>query len=434
MIERMKRFADTGNAVRFFLSFILAFALWAWVTNERDPEQSYRASQVPVSAIGIPENLEIVGVPQAVDVTLQGPRSVIQTVDAASLAAEINLEDVDGPGKYDAEVQVNAPDGIRKVTADPETISIELDTVVSDTFGVEALPPADVPRGLAITNTAVEPLEVVVTGVQSNVDQVARVLAPIDLGKQTASFSQLVEPFAVDANNTRVENVQFEPRSVRVRIDLEVRGREVPVFVQCECDGVAEGYVVLGQPQASPANVIIDGDPALLDQVPYIYTTPVDVSGFDRTTVVEDVALDVEGLPDGVTVDPVVVDVSVRVEQTIFPRTLENLPIEVLGADPDTRVVVNPATLNIEISGPRDQLDLLEARDISIVVDVTGLEAGAHQVRPRVVLPPGMTYGEELPQVVVAIIDTTLTPTATVKPAPAPTATSGPAPTPTPGP
>ncbi|MGH9175733.1 MAG: hypothetical protein ACRD1H_15315, partial [Vicinamibacterales bacterium] len=61
MIERLRRFADTGNAVRFFLSFVLAFALWAWVTNERDPEQTYRASQVLVSAVGIPDGLELVG-------------------------------------------------------------------------------------------------------------------------------------------------------------------------------------------------------------------------------------------------------------------------------------------------------------------------------------------------------------------------------------
>lgn len=429
MIERMKRFADTGNAVRFFLSFILAFALWAWVTNERDPEQSYRASQVPVSAVGLPENLALVGAVPAVDVTLQGPRSVIQTIDAASLTAEINLEDVEDPGQYeDVEVHVNVPDGIRKVTTDPETIAIELDTVVSKTFSVEALPPADIPRSLVVTRTAVDPQDVVVTGIQSNVDRVARVLAPVVLDEETASFSQLVEPYAVDSNNIRLDNVEIEPSSVRVQIDLEVRGKEVPVFVQCECDNVAEGYVVIGQPQASPVNVIIDGDPALLDQVPYIYTTPVDTSGFDRTTVVEDVPLDIESLPDGVTVDPLVVDVSVRVEQTIFPRTLENLPIEVLGAQENTRVVVNPATLNIEISGPRDQLDQLEARDVAIVVDVTGLDVGAHQVRPRVVLPPGMTYNEELPQVVVAIIDTTPAPATTARP----TATSEPAPTPGP--
>jgi hypothetical protein len=100
-----------------------------------------------------------------------------------------------------------------------------------------------------------------------------------------------------------------------------------------------------------------------------------------------------------------------------------------LGASATTRVVVNPATLSIEISGPLDQLDALEERDVAIVVDVAGLEVGAHQVRPRVVLPPGMTYDESLPQVVVAIIDTTPTPTMTVRPTPQPTATSEPGPT-----
>ncbi len=429
MIERLKRFADTGNAVRFFLSFILAFALWAWVTNERDPEQSYNASQVPVSAVGVPETLEIVGSVSAVDVTLQGPRSVIQTIDAASLTAEVDLSSVDGPGFYERDVQIIAPDGIRKVSSNPSRITIELDTVISKSFDVEALQPADIARSLSITKTTVEPNSVVVSGAERNLTQVVRVLAPIELDDQIESFSQLVEPIAVDANNTEVEGVQFEPSSVRVQIDLEVRGKEVPVFVQCECDDVADGFAVLGQPQASPANVIIDGDPALLDQVPYIYTTPVNTSGLDQTTVVEDIPLDVESLPEGVTVDPLVVDVSVRVEQTIFPRTLENLPITVLGGDPNTRVVANPATLSLEISGPRTQLDQLESRDVSIVVDVTGLPVGAHQVRPRVVLPPGITYSEALPQVVVAIIDTSQ-PTPTARPVSTPTSVPEPSPTP----
>jgi YbbR domain-containing protein len=225
---------------------------------------------------------------------------------------------------------------------------------------------------------------------------------------------------ATDENNVEVENVEIDPGSVRVRVDLEVRGKEVPVFVQCSCDNVAEGHIVVGQPQANPANVIIDGDQALLDQVPYIYTTPVDTSGLDETTVLQDVPLDLQSLPEGVTVDPTTVDVSIRIEQTLFTQTVENVPIEVIGAPENTRVVVNPATLNVEVSGPRSQLDQLQERDVAIVVDVTGLEVGAHQVRPKVVLPAGLTYTEELPQVVVAIIDTSQPPLPTARPTPTP--------------
>jgi YbbR domain-containing protein len=420
MIDRLRRFADTGNAVRFFLSFVIAFALWAWVTNERDPEQSYRASNLPVSVVGIPDHLELVGEVPDVNVTLQGPRSVIQTIDAASLTAEISLAGVDGPGEYSREVKVNVPDDIRKVTTEPETITVELDTVVSETFAVEVLPPADVPRNLAVTRTVADPAEVVVTGVQRDIDRVARVLAPIDLGEQSASFTQIVEPIAFDNENQRIETVEFEPSRVRVNVDVIVTGKEVPVFVQCDCASAAEGFVVLGQPQANPANVIIDGPPELLDQVPFIYTTPINTSGMDRTAILDNVPLDIESLPDGVTVDPTVVDVSIRIEQTTSTRMIENVPIQVLGVESDTRVVVNPATLSIEIIGPLDELEQLEERDIAIVVDVTGLPVGAHQVRPRVVLPPGMTYNEALPQVVVAIIDTTPTPAPTVRPSPTP--------------
>ncbi|MEX2314254.1 MAG: CdaR family protein, partial [Thermomicrobiales bacterium] len=248
------------------------------------------------------------------------------------------------------------------------------------------------------------------------------------LDNETQSFSQSIDLIAVDSNNQPVENVTIEPSIVRVRVELEVRGKEVPVFVQCECDDAADGYVVLGLPQATPANVIIDGPPELLDQVQFVYTTPVNTSGLDRTTVIDNVPLDIEALPDNVSIDPAVVDVSVRVEQTVFTQTIENVAIKVLGVEPNRRVVVNPTTLTIDISGPRDQLDALDALDIAIVVDVTGLEVGAHQVRPRVVLPPGMTYSDELPQVVVAVIDTTPTPTATARPAPAPTATNPPEP------
>jgi YbbR domain-containing protein len=428
VIDRVKRFADTGNAVRFFLSFILAFALWAWVTNERNPEQTYRASQVPVSAVEIPDSLELVGTISAIDVTLQGPRSVIQSIDAASLTAEIDLSDVNGPGTYRREVTVNVPDGIRSVDAEPEEVTVELDTVVSRSFPIEAIVPSDMPRSLRVSPTMIEPGEATVTGVQRNVDRVAKVLAPVTIDERTESYSELVELVPVDANSVEVENVSVDPGTARIRVEVEVRGKEIPVFVDCECDDVAEGFAVVGQPQANPSNVLIDGPRELLDQVPYIYTAPVSTSGFDRSTVISNHPLDVSSLPEGVTVEPQFVDVSVRVEQTVFTRTLENLPIEVLGAASDTRVVVNPSTLDVEVSGPRSLLDQIEARDVTIVVDVSGLDPGAHQARPRVLLPAQMTYNDALPQVVVAIIENTPTPT----PRPAATTTSAPAPTSTP--
>jgi YbbR domain-containing protein len=427
MIDGLRRFADTGNAVRFLLSLICAFALWAWVTVDRDPEQTYRATQVPVAADNIPSGLELVGVPQPVDLTLQGPQSVIQTIDAGSIRAYVDLSNVDGPGTYERRVRVDAPGGIRRTTVVPETVIVELDTVVSEAFSISVVPPAEVPRNLSLTSTAVNPPEVTVTGVQQNVDRVARVIVPVELRGQTESFVADARPLAVDANNTEVPNVEVRPNRVSVTVGLEIRGKEIPVFVRCECTA-ADGFEVVGQPLAIPANVLIDGPREALAQVQYIYTTPINTADLSEPTILPDVPLDTMSLPPGVTVERPFVDVSVRVEQSLFREEFVNVPVEVLNASPEMQIEVNPTTVSVTIEGPREDIAALAQSDVAVVVDVAGLGEGTHQLRPRVILPPRTRYTEPPPQVVVTITRIPPTPTPTVLPSPTPTHTPTPRP------
>ncbi|HUG15014.1 MAG TPA: CdaR family protein [Thermomicrobiales bacterium] len=427
MISSLRRLLDTGNVVRFLLSFICAFALWAWVTADRDPEQTYRANQVPVVVENTPAGLELVGLPQAVDLTLQGPRSVIQTIDAGSIRAYIDLSSVPGPGSYEFRVRVDAPSGIRRISVQPEVVRVEVDTVVSRTFTIDVLHPDEVPRSVAITNTLVNPSEVVVTGVQQNVDRVARVILPVELRGQTESFTVEARPQAVDANNVEVPSVEVRPNSVTVNVTLEVRGKEIPVFVRCECTAL-DGYEVIGQPIASPSTILIDGPREALAQVQYIYTTPIDTSGLSEPSLLSDVPLDTTALPEGVTVERLLVEVSVRVEQSLFTRVFENVPVDILGATPDIEVSVTPGFVSIEIEGPREDIAALTPDDVAVIVDIDGLDVGTHQLRPRVILPPRTRYSEPPPQVVVAITAVPPTPTPTVPP----TATPAPTPSPTP--
>lgn len=425
MTSNIRRFLDTGNAVRFLLSFVAAFALWAWVTADRDPEQTYRANQIPVVVDNTPPGLELVGLPGAVDLTLQGPRSVIQTIDAGSIRAYIDLSSANDPGPYERRVRIDAPSGIRRITVQPETVTVELDTVVSKAFAIDVLEPEDVPRSVAITGASVSPANVVVTGVQQNVDRVARVILPVELRGQTESFTVEARPLAVDTNNVEVPSVEVQPNRVTVNVTLEVRGKEIPVFVRCECVAL-DGYEVIGQPVASPATVLVDGPRDALAQVQYIYTTPIDTSGLSEPSLLTDIPLDTSTIPEGVTVERLLVDVSVRVEQSLFSQVFEDVPIAILGATPDLDVSVSPQTVTVEIEGPREDIAALTPTDVAVVVDITGLDIGVHQLRPRVILPPRTRYSEPPPQVVVTIERIPPTPT------PQPTATPTPTPTPSP--
>ena len=418
MIERIRQFADTGNLLRFVLSLVLAFALWAWVTNENNPEQTYLANNVQVEIRNKAPNLEIVSPLDVVEVKIQAPRSVIQTLDPSEIVAWVDLDGRIGPGSEMEKVDVDVPSGVRTTKVTPKEIPVELDTVVSQTFPVKLLSPNDLPRNLEVTDSNVDVDTVTVTGVQRNVERVAQVIVPVTISGRMTSFTTQVSPQAVDASNTPVENVTINPSSISLSVDLATRGKEIPVFVQCGCTA-APGFQVLGYPQASPSTVLVDGPSDALAQLQYIYTTPVDTGALTATTVLNDIQVDTSSLPEGVTIDPSVVSVLVQISQQVSTRTFDTIPVQVLNRPPGATVTVSPPTASLTVEGPQEDISALSGSEIAIVVDVTGLGAGAHDVRPRAILPPRVQYTEAPQQVSVTIsLPPTPEPSPTVTPEP----------------
>jgi YbbR domain-containing protein len=417
MISRLGAAFSTANVVRYLLSFVLAFTLWAWVTAQRDPEQTYQANQLAITATNLADSLNLVGSLPTVDVRLEGPQSVIETIDTGSIQATIDLAGADIPGAYERDVQVTAPEGLRNIEVTPETVIVELDAVVSKTFPVEVLSPESVPRNLAVTDTNAVPSEVTVTGVQRNVDRVARVLVDVSLSGQEESFTTQAIPRPVDAENRPVDNVSIAPSTVSLSVAIEVRGKEIPVFVRCECDA-ADGFEVVGQPLPTPGTVLIDGPRDLLNDVQYIYTTPIVTSTLEAPEVLPDVPLDTSTLPEGVSIEQTTVDVSVRVEQATFSQTFDGVEISVLNALEGTKVTVSPDAISITVEGPRSEVSALTSDDVDVVVDVEDRGPGTYQIVPRVILPPRVRYSDPPAPVTVTIV------------APAPTATAEPVATP----
>src|SRR5262245_50400152 len=104
MISRIESAFTTANVVRYLLSFVLAFTLWAWVTAQRDPEQTYQANQLAITATNLADSLNLVGSLPTVDVRLEGPQSVIETIDTGSIQATIDMTGADAPGVYERDV------------------------------------------------------------------------------------------------------------------------------------------------------------------------------------------------------------------------------------------------------------------------------------------------------------------------------------------
>jgi YbbR domain-containing protein len=127
IVNGIRRFFDTGNLLRFLVSIVLAFGLWAWVTYENDPETTRVMGGLPVEIVNLSSDLQLTGDPPAVDVTIQGPQSVVTPLERESVIASVDMEDVDQAGEYDLEVSVDAPSDVRVRDVAPDDVIIEVE-------------------------------------------------------------------------------------------------------------------------------------------------------------------------------------------------------------------------------------------------------------------------------------------------------------------
>jgi YbbR domain-containing protein len=92
--------------------------------------------------------------------------------------------------------------------------------------------------------------------------------------------------------------------------------------------------------------------------------------------------------------------------------TLSGEKVEMLGLPAGMTAQISPATVDVILSGPLPLLDTLTRQDVHVTVDLSGLEAGTHQLVPKVeVLISNVTVESLLPGTVEVILSPGLTPT-----------------------
>jgi YbbR domain-containing protein len=171
--------------------------------------------------------------------------------------------------------------------------------------------------------------------------------------------------------------------------------------------------------------IVFSTDPRLLEQLPgYVETEPLDLTGLEDDT---ETFLNLN-LPQGVTAvnnQRVLVQVSVA---AIESNIAISLPVEAVGLTPGLASQIQPATVDVILSGPVPVLNTLKPENMRVVVDLTGLAIGTHRLAPTIeILPDRLQVVSIQPNLVDVTIFVQPTPTITPTFAPqvTPTPTRG---------
>ena len=373
------------------LSFALAFAVWVSAVVAADPsEERDFPTPLPLEVRGQSSGLILVGdIPTEVLLRLSAPRSLWDrlTVDVNIVTAFIDLSDL-GTGAFTVPVQVESQlRPFRVVQVTPEEVTLELAPLAVRDFPVTTQVEGVPALGFQAEEIVVDPTNANVSGPSDLVNEVASVVAILDITDARDSISTAVSLQALDANGALLSGLIIEPERATIEQIIRQAGGYREVAVKVETIGQpATGFRVTNISVVPPIVTLFSTEPEIVAGLPgFVSTVPLDLTNIEEDLQTQ-LAL---ALPQGVIVigEEQNVDVTIGIAP-IETSILLSLPVETIGLATGYEAELSPQTVSVILSGPLSILQSLSADDVRFFVDLSGLLTGIHLLEPQVEILP----------------------------------------------
>ncbi|MFD1206018.1 MULTISPECIES: CdaR family protein [Sporosarcina] len=409
----MDKFMDRPWFLRI-TALILALSLFVTVKGEEDKSASNTFGDtvdiirdVPLEVYYDNENLVVTGLPESVNVTVEGPPNIVQSLKIMrDFTVKADLRSLP-MGSHKVEIQTENISDKLQVKLDPATVDVVIEEKITQSFKVD---PEFNERLLAedfhVVNMGVEPAAIEVTGAKSVIDSISFVKVSVTKDNGiNKSFEQKARVRVLDRDLNKL-NVTIEPEEVTVKVDIEENSKEVPIVVKQK--GVAPDDISIDSVFSETKFITLYGPKKVLDS---IENFNVDV---DVTDVKKSGSINVElAKPKGVSklsTDKIKVNIvaSNRTGEEPPPeeeaditddevsKQYKGVPVIVKGLDESFKShFQKPADglIDITVTGRKEILDSLDISDFSLIVDASGTEEeGEHVYSVSLEAPAGIAY------------------------------------------
>lgn len=378
------------NVMWLVASIGLAFFVWIIATLQSDPIEEQPFPNIPVQvdhsdALVITEQSR-----SSVLVTVRAPRSTLNQLSRDDIVVRADLTGL-GPGVHRVNLEALVS---RRASTDtsPRFITVALEEFAEQYKPVEPLITEAPPEGYQQNGPPVfEVNQVLVSGPVSLVEQVAAAQVVLNLADQRESLEGSFRLTPVDIDGSVVEGVTLDPQTIQVLVPVQPRPdiREVRVTPNILAETLPEGYALTGY-TPDPQVVLVSGTPEALNSLPgTLFTSPIDLTGrttsFDQTATVE--------LPndDVYIIGSPTIRVSIVISPLLSSRQFDSVAVEVVGLGEGLTASLVPNEVTVLVTGPQLVIEGLERENVRVLVDLAGLGADVHQIRPSVSLTPPTT-------------------------------------------
>lgn len=276
MEKRKIKWLDNKNMLKL-TSLFLAIMLWLYVAVTQDPARTDRVENVEVicglNQYQINEGLSIISKSDAsVAFEATGKRSLVTGV-RGNYYAQLDLENITAPGKYNLTPQISKPEGVYISSVVPSVIEVYVDKYVSSTLPVSIETTGKLGSDLVITDMTAELTQIDVQLPSLALEQIAYVGAIVDLSEIESSTVISCEPVLLDSNKNQLEtaNTVIDKKNIIVNITVE-QIKNVKIMPKInDAEAKAKGLSV----NVIPKTIDLLGNKEVLDAISQVETVPV---------------------------------------------------------------------------------------------------------------------------------------------------------------
>lgn len=412
----------SSNVFLAAVSFLAALLTWGiLVASDGTLYREKTISNVPVSVSGeatlrsrgyiVMDDIKalVPGVKMTVEVT----QNNYERVTGSSYNPHIDLADVTGEGENALKIEFGSSVyGGRVISCDPNTVTVNVERYVTRRVPVLLLTTGEIPEGLYMDSAKSDPSSLSVSGPQSIVSTIARVVATVDLSQMSSDrmSDRIAVPIelqttagdVVVSDKVQVTNQSVITDSVIVEIEL-LPIKNIPLAVDELVTGEpAKGYELYGVEAAQEA-LAVAAKQEVLDALD-VFTTDSPLSIAGATENVSGVVRlkRPSGMENSVPYD---VSVTALIREKEIERTFYTVDVEVVGADETMRAALSRKQLTVQLMGGYHFISGLDGQDIRLFVDVHGLAAGEHTLPVQIHIDnaPEFTCALSAPEIAVTL-------------------------------
>ncbi|WP_301108570.1 CdaR family protein [Sporosarcina sp.] len=430
----MDKFIDSPwflRVIALFLAVTLFFSVRAEDQSNRNTANDVFAliQDVPVEVYYDTDNLVVTGVPDMVNMTIEGPANIVQTTKVLKdFTLKLDLKDLT-LGEHTVRIQPENLSDKLDVRIEPPTVQVNIEEKVTQSFRIDPeMNTRLLAEGYEVKAMDVQPGFINVTGAKSIVDSISFVKVSVTgENKIDKSFEQKARVRVLDRDLNKL-SVSVEPVEVTVKVDVQEYSRDIPLKLIRK--GKPAGDLTVESVTLEEQSVRVYGPKSAVDAVKEIpaevdlskvsksgkveveIKKPSDVSKVTPNKVKVQVKIagepsesdeqdksdesaakpeDEEGSPPAVDSNAENVTVAGKVTQQ-----MSDVPISIRNLDSAfTASIAEPANGNVslQVTGTQAELEQMKRTDISVYIDASNVKVEGQQAASLLVeAPKGITW------------------------------------------